>query len=413
MKQSSKISHFVGVVVLMVTLLSACSGGERVMSSVYDSMYQVDHAFDHSTFIRQDSKDSAKVYFSIHTDQLLTKRSGPTADFRVEALFELYIESKSDNVGDSLFYRYSKRYVATPNEEIVGSFKIPMVDTTVYEVGLRIVDGNSGRDSNKYFFLSNDSSDPRYLTTYLSGVPSEYCSCERGEDVIVDIYGWEAGDVELSIYDVETELAPPPFSISSSSVPNLQMLYTDTLSHDGIMVVTCPGRGAMDFRDFRNNRKVTLPVFRIGFPEVVSRDEMMSVLKYVTTSAEYKEMRQSEDSRKALEYFWLDCAGSRERAKVLIDNFYSRVEEANIHFTGLVEGWKTDRGLIHIIYGPPEQILRLSNSEVWLYGAERSENTLKMVFDKSNNHSLDRSLDYRQSWYLTVDSWRSGRTISQ
>ncbi len=398
---------------LTLVVLAGCSGSQRVVSSVYESIYQVDHNFDHSVFIRQHTQDSAKVFFMIHTDQLLAKRSGPTADFQVEALFELFIEAEGQGGGDSLFFRFAERYSSTPNDKVYGVFEIPLRDTIQYEIGLGLKDGNSGKVSKKRFFLTDESSDPRFITSYLSGVPSEFCSCKENEDVIMYIYGWEAGEVEMSVFDVETELAPPPFSISPSAIPTSRLVRVDTLTHDGMMVIPCPGKGGVSFKDLSTDQIVEIPFYRSGFPQLQHRDEMMSVLKYVTTSSEYKEMRQSEDSRKAFEHFWLDCAGSRERARVLIDNFYSRVEEANLYFSGAVEGWKTDRGLIHIIYGPPEQILRLSHSEVWYYGSDRSESTLKMVFDRSNDYSLDRSLDYRQSWYLTVDSWRSGRTISQ
>lgn len=400
------------LLVMTVLIISGCTNG-RVVSSVYSSIYMIDHSFDHEVFVRQYTQDSANVYFTIFTDQLLTKRSGPTSDFQVETLFELVAIPEFGIMEDSLFYRFSKRYGSSPAEQIKGSFRIPLLDTTSYELHIRMIDGNSKKAEEKILFLSSSRNDPRYITSYLQGVPSEFCACNQGEEVFVEIYEWDAGEVEVSFYDVETELAPPPFSISSSSVPKSSLLSSERVTHDGIMAITCPGKGALEFHDEEGDRKVRVPVFRSAFPALVDRDEMMAVLKYITTSGEYKDMRQSENARKAFEFFWLECGGSRERARVLIDNFYSRVEEANLHFSGLVEGWKTDRGLIHLIYGPPEQILRLRDSETWYYGTERTDNTLRMTFDRNRDFSLDRSLDYRQSWYLTVDSWRSGRTISQ
>ena len=140
---------------------------------------------------------------------------------------------------------------------------------------------------------------------------------------------------------------------------------------------------------------------------------MVNMLKYVTTSNEYKAMTQSEDVRANFEYFWIDCGGSKERARTLMSSYYGRAEEANRAFSVHGEGWKSDRGLIYMIYGPPSYIMHLIDREIWFFGAEQSDNAWNVVFYKRGDFEMDRSLDYRQSWFLSVDSWRNGRSIGK
>ncbi|MCE9540005.1 MAG: GWxTD domain-containing protein, partial [Bacteroidetes bacterium] len=97
----------------------------------------------------------------------------------------------------------------------------------------------------------------------------------------------------------------------------------------------------------------------------------------------------------------------------------NRVQDANLYFTSYLEGWKTDRGMIYLIYGSPNVTYKTANSETWIYGEENNINSLSYTFSKTNNpftnndFTLDRSVVYKQSWYTAVDIWRQGRTYLQ
>ncbi|MGZ4158392.1 MAG: GWxTD domain-containing protein, partial [Bacteroidia bacterium] len=123
--------------------------------------------------------------------------------------------------------------------------------------------------------------------------------------------------------------------------------------------------------------------------------------------------------RGSIEKFWLACTGSQDRAKEIIRKYYNRVKDANLFFTSYIEGWKTDRGMIYLIYGAPNVIYRTANAEVWTYGEENNINSLSYSFLKVNNpfsdndYTLERSSVYKQSWGSAVDIWRQGRTYLQ
>ena len=119
-----------------------------------------------------------------------------------------------------------------------------------------------------------------------------------------------------------------------------------------------------------------------------------------------------------MEQFWTDAAGSRDRARDAIAGYYGRVESANRHFTSYTEGWKTDRGLVHIIFGTPTTIRKDGRSETWIYGDET--NLMSLVFNFvrrdepfSDNDLVSRDPRLKSAWYRNVESWRNGRILQR
>ena len=145
---------------------------------------------------------------------------------------------------------------------------------------------------------------------------------------------------------------------------------------------------------------------------------MLSPLKYLTSRDEHNELLSMDSPKAAAEAFWLKHAGSKERASGLIRNFYNRVEYANRYFSSYKEGWKTDRGMIYIVFGLPSTIYRRDGSERWIYDQQPHRESLNFVFDKEthpfgeNHYILQRDESYKSAWYQAVDDWRHGRVTS-
>ena len=142
---------------------------------------------------------------------------------------------------------------------------------------------------------------------------------------------------------------------------------------------------------------------------------MVEPMRYITTKKEFTFLYESEDKKAAVDKFWLDVAGSSERARTLIREYFNRVESSNHYFTSYMEGWKTDRGIIYIIYGSPNVIYKGKDYENWIYGEENNVMSVSFTFSKVNNpisnndYQLNRSSSYKNTWFRAVDSWRSGR----
>ena len=156
----------------------------------------------------------------------------------------------------------------------------------------------------------------------------------------------------------------------------------------------------------------TLYRFYDDFPKVVSTDLMFNALRYITSNKEYENIHFLRDKKNGVDEFWIGIAGNADRALTLIKKYYTRVEEANIFFTSYQEGWKTDRGMIYIIYGPPNVISRSDPIEAWTYGEPGHQLSVTFKFSKFKNlftdedYRLNRSSFYKTSWYNALEPWR-------
>ena len=91
---------------------------------------------------------------------------------------------------------------------------------------------------------------------------------------------------------------------------------------------------------------------------------------------EYRQILSSQKIKLEIDNFWLKTSGSTERARELIKIYYNRVKYANEYFTSDREGWKTDRGMIYVLFGPPAKLYKSDNEEKWVY----IQNNLEVPF---------------------------------
>jgi len=103
-------------------------------------------------------------------------------------------------------------------------------------------------------------------------------------------------------------------------------------------------------------------------------------------------------------------------AREMIRIYYTRVQYANFYFTTDREGWKTDRGMIYVIYGPPKILIKKDGQETWTYFLQSGE-SIRFTFRYKENpftnnlYELQRNLEPSPHWREAVDSWRNGRVF--
>jgi GWxTD domain-containing protein len=134
---------------------------------------------------------------------------------------------------------------------------------------------------------------------------------------------------------------------------------------------------------------------------------------YVCNRQEYDRLKGVKGDKKAFDRIVMNIIGDAERAKKFMRSYYRRVELANTYFTSYKEGWKTDRGMVYIIFGLPDQVFRFSDREVWSYKNESF--TVSFDFTKSaslfdpENYVLVRGKKYEKTLYEVIDLWRNAR----
>ena len=144
---------------------------------------------------------------------------------------------------------------------------------------------------------------------------------------------------------------------------------------------------------------------------------MIEPLRYITTTKEYNQLKNAANIKREIDNFWLKIGGSAEKAEKMLRLYYQRVQMANEKFTSFKEGWKTDRGIIYIVYGQPTNIYKGISSETWVYGEENNILSIKFQFNRktdartNNRFDLIRNPDFKNNWYRAVDQWRQGKVF--
>ena len=155
--------------------------------------------------------------------------------------------------------------------------------------------------------------------------------------------------------------------------------------------------------------------FRVeeDYPRLSKIESLADPLIYVCTKQEFDRLKEAKGDKKAFDRVILNITGNQGRARDFIRNYYKRVEWANTYFTSYKEGWKTDRGMIYILFGLPDELLRFSDRELWSY--DNSGVKVAFTFVKSStlfdpeNFVLIRDKKFQERWYEKIDLWRSAR----
>lgn len=394
-----------------IGILAACSSNYGLRSNEFMDLYDRPDEFRPEAYVRQFSPDSAYVYINFRTDQLLYKREDSQHPFHARLKVSAEIKNMEISLQkDTVSYIFKEEKKEGSKSIITGRFAIHVRDTIAYEINVEFKDLHAELSRLEYLILPTNPDAFRYMGVLVDGEPKKFCSCAQGQEVELRPY-WGVMGARWTSFEEDREPAPLPFSMTvnkESAEKNVSALNPKKSTKDGYKI-PCPSGNVIKL-SFDVGKDWKIPVFPRDYPMVSQAESLVPPLRYITTNDEYDDLRFSLDKKKSVSGFWLNCAPDEERAKRLLASYYKRVEESNIYFTdSFGEGWKSDRGLIYIAYGPPSRIIRESGKEVWYYSAENAEFGLQMQFNQGRRMKLDRSLDYRQSWYLTVDAWRNGK----
>lgn len=115
----------------------------------------------------------------------------------------------------------------------------------------------------------------------------------------------------------------------------------------------------------------------IGMSKLIDDlDAAIEQMKYIVHSKKFKKLKKASAKEKKNEFikFWENMDPTPETEEnELMNEYYRRVRYANAHFSGFTEGWKTDMGMIFILFGPPNDIerhpfeLHSKPYEIWYY----------------------------------------------
>lgn len=87
--------------------------------------------------------------------------------------------------------------------------------------------------------------------------------------------------------------------------------------------------------------------------------EAIEQLRYIAPSKEYEKIQNADEGEQKILFqkFWKkrDPTDGTALNEIMLE-YYRRVEYSNKHFSNVTPGWKTDRGMVYILFGPPSDV---------------------------------------------------------
>ncbi len=162
-----------------------------------------------------------------------------------------------------------------------------------------------------------------------------------------------------------------------------------------------------------------------NYPALKTAHELAQPLAYLMDDDNYEDLMNISDQdslKEAIDRFWLKEIGNKNEAVNVLQMYYERVEEANKQFSNFKEGWKTDTGMMYILFGPPWYVDRRLDQMQWSYSYNRSDPDRNFLFFQPKLQSefypfehflLRRNQSYFNVQYQQRQLWLSGLILQR
>lgn len=402
---------------LIFLIVSACSGLNRL------SLYNLSNQYDDSKFTSLEAtayntgSGEYLVYVTVFMQDMVIVNDEETGSSHRDA-----------SIAYHLFDNYDSKQILDSSTLVISDTRLEIFDTLItlpikynadgkYILKIELTDLNRVDAVDHYITIDNTNKQSvnNFLLKDASGELLYNNVITEDENFLLEYMDRGTKQLFVRYYDREFPLALPPFleDTETNFDYGADSVFTVDLADGRTGLLQFHDEGFYHFQVDSNLRGgFTIFRFKKGFPAVITPEQMLEPLRYITTLAEYEQIENAVDLKLSVDNFWLENSGNPTRARAMIQKFYGRVEEANRYFTSYHEGWKTDRGLIYIVYGPPRIVYRGENTEEWLYGEQGNKSSIRLQFIKvvnpfsENDYSLLKSPSYKEKWYNIVSTWR-------
>ena len=230
--------------------------------------------------------------------------------------------------------------------------------------------------NNKYWFLDTLITDKEYR--YLSNI-SVYTKKDDGFNLLKESYIDDKSDTIWLKFQLLDDNFNEKFEITLSEFGLPSKVYT--LTNEDIKSNKI-NYFPITLEDFENKVKISSK-YKDEYREIFLRlmidnnevnfDDLIGPIEYLLSRKDYITYIDL-DTLSRIDYikgFWEDKYNEN-----LLNEFYNRVKYSNINFFGLNDkGWKSDRGRIYILHGPPLSINFEFNEdgdfEIWTYASRK------------------------------------------
>jgi len=285
-----------------------------------------------------------------------------------------------------------------------------------YVLQIFIKDMNKERSNLEFIYVDkkDENSPQNYLITYPNDFNPIFNDYINSKEKYLIKYNKTIDSLYITKYNLDTNLSPPPFSTRA---------YKPVFEKDTLFKIKFSDNSNFDYSkqgiyfiqtDKTQKKGKAIINFGDEYPLIQSSTKMFEPLKYLTTSEEFAEMQKQPNKKIVVDNFWLSTTDNLNLAKEMIRIYYSRVFYSNLLFSSYQEGWKSDRGMAYIIFGPPQYLYIGDNYEKWVYQDNKAD-YFRLVFRKKehqfseNNYVLERDQKFKKYWTEAVEYWREGK----
>ena len=406
----NKLSHFFKFLLVLLAFPASTLWAQKIFieeNISYWNDINSELQLNHNVFFEE---ELAHVYLEISLNQ------GQQLQ-QYHFMYELNESYHTLDIRESDTIDIDEHIVARSGNEVYCKFELPNDEKTDLAI-FRIVNKRTGIDyvyDIPFIEDYNFSTDGLILFDANGNVPQLKGFANQGTSIQVQSINPYSGPVYVYYYSQYFDEAVPPMVIEDDRAAK-------GLSIDSTFIVqpndpfTLQQQGLYFFqKDSSSANGIGIRVQDQYFPLVKNIDKVLEPLIYISTRTETDEIRNAANKRAAFEKYWINMVKVPNLATATVNKFYQRVEAANFLFTNFEEGWKSDMGMIYIVYGPPNDVYKSEEIVDWVYSRDLTMPVIRFSFYKVKNvftpdhYTLLRKKNYESNWFKSVELWRDGK----
>lgn len=358
--------------------------------------------------IYEASDTHATCFVEIDPEGLLSKRDSLDKWSR-NASMQLLV--KKNAISKEIIYQGEKVWSFQDNKPFIDSFHfdVPKGEDIWFEVTYSDLNKHTYFQEQRWWIRKKQLLQQHFtlLDAYRQPIINSYCQCDT---LALKSDYFSDASLEFLLYGDIDKPANAPFAFSSGE-PDFQKpdsIFRNTFSGNRLDIPLKDG--FLLIRQSSHLDEVAGFFACSADLEALVRQSMT----YICSATEVEKLKDPAQSEQVFNQFWARAGGNdKDRTEKLKQEFVRRVQYSNQHFSSYKPGCLTDRGMIYIVYGEPERMLKEGFQEIWAYKASGIEHiNFVFVYDQDqiapNNCYLERSQHYKSTYYISVENWRNG-----
>jgi GWxTD domain-containing protein len=424
-RKSKNTSFILFSVVSLLTIMSffiqckstyTTTGTKHNLAAIYNPASSTIHPVFR---VYHNSDQTSLLLIKIFPSELLFNQANVEGEFisKVSIQVQLYeIDKDKPTLADSITYTYNINKKTVEKRFLT---QIPLKTEMGKRYQMRIVTRDILRKEFNLSFVEVDKTseftEQNFNVVNQNGIPYFNNNIPAGSVFRIEHRNDSLKKLFIDYYKNNTPLPKPTYAMTSEEFFYDRPDSTYILDYSSNLYIAFSYEGLYRYRfDTCQAEGLTIVNLGIDFPRVKTPAEMIDPLAYITTTPEYQRLLDDKNNKLTVDRYWSKIGKNVNRARELIRIYYNRVYFANYYFTNNKPGWKTDRGMVYIMYGPPHDLKKTPDSETWIYSKEGSTNSINFTFSYAptpfsvNNFILIRSESQEWHWHEAYDAWQRG-----